>query len=706
MSFAQNARVYADFGVESGRSTILGLPTASVTNPNNARDANPQTFATLNVNLGLGNFAWIRPRFDHTVPAGTKIRIKVGKSSGLLELASNVSIRAYLGGTQVSTTINLSSLIGLLGGEEVSELVFIPENAGGVEVSFDRIEINLSSLLGLGLSFDVYDVYYLSDEFSVCESVKDVLYGSTSGLLGGLNPVIDPGSAFDGDLDTYADLRGNVTIGNKTHVTALFDDPSRSGDSVHVVLRNPGGLLNLSLLAEQFAINTYMDNEPVENMALLESFLTLTLLPGESDIYKLSFPANQPFNRIEVALAGGLLNALDNLHVFEVSRTEHSAEIEIEDEEGHVFCVGESLTFTQEVIYPGDTYEWRIGGNPVGYNGSLILPDDLPAGDHQVELYTNRSGCLNPTEATTIGITLIDVPDKEYIDVIPTGEAERNGDYFVYYEGYNPITLSPVYNTDLQGDFSWYLDAELTMPIYDGMVDFDGTVYNIDGNNILTIENWVFRDPDTYEFFLAYTNELGCMDVKPFNFESIFVILPLDILDFETHVKARDQVHISWKSEMEEGFFELQKAGEDLKFHTISKIPINPGNKRYLVIDAFPMQVNYYRVLHAGKGQNNQSFSSLKRVVLPHLIQDQSIINVYPNPFVNEIHVQTKEEIGEVSKIRIVSADGNNILLDQKLEDGGPSGLITIPNLGHLQKGVYILQIYGKSKLYTAKIIK
>ena len=697
---AQNARVYANDEIISG-SFLLG----SLNNVQNAIDSDVGTNATLVV-TGVGN-AFVRPVFPSPVAAGTPARIKIGKPTGLLSLLSGVRIRAYLGGTVVSPWITLNSLIGLLAGEETSEVKFTPVNTSGVPVVYDRIEIRLSGVLSLGLSFDVYDVYYLSDELSVCESVKDYLYGSSSNLVGGFNPVYNPQAAFDGNLGTYADLRANVGVGNKTHLTALFDDPSRAGDSVHVVLRNPGSLLDLSLLTQQFAIKTYMDNVLVENMELLQTFLSLVLLPGESDIYRLSFPANGSFNRIEVSMGGGLLNALGNLHIFDISRSEHSAKIEIENEEDFVFCVGEPLTFIQENTRPGDTYEWKIGNQLVGINESVNLPEDLPPGEYQIDLLTYRSGCLNATEPTSIAFTLIDVPKKEDINVIPTGEARRDGDRFIYYEGLNPITLVPNYeDSDLPGEFSWYLDEAMTIPIYDGMVDFDGTTYSIDENNVLTVDNWVFRDPDTYEFYLAYTNQLGCLDVKPFNFEAEFIILPQEITHFKTQIKENNEVFISWKSEIREGYFEVQRSQEDLKFQAISKIPVTMGENDYLVTDSNPSKINYYRVIHKDPDHKEQFHSSLLRVNLPQMNSSFGKVKVYPNPFVNEINILNRSEFGDIVSVRIISLDGNKVVFEDNIEQEDLNTKLTITNLGYLQRGLYILQVFGPTQMFAAKILK
>ncbi|MCH7415013.1 T9SS type A sorting domain-containing protein [Belliella sp. R4-6] len=698
---AQNARVYAE-NIAWGRSSFLA---GSVSNLPRAHDSDPNLYATLNVSLGLGNSVWIAPIFDHTVVAGTPVRIKVGKSPGLLDLASSVTIRAFLGGTVVSTSINLGSLVGLLSGREISEVIFTPVNASGVPVSYDRIEIRLTGLLSLGLSFDVFDVYYLSDELSVCESVKDYLYGSTSGLLGGLNPVINPQRAFDGDLSTYAELLSALSVGNKTHLTALFDDPSRSGDSIHVVLKNPSGLLDLSLLTEQFSIKTFMDNTLVENMISLESFLSLSLLPGESDVYKLSFPTIGSFNRIEVSLEAGLLNALGSLQVFDISKTEHSANIEIVDEDSHIFCVGESLILQQDVIYSGDSYEWKIGDEILSEDATFGLPNDLPAGEYHIELYTYREGCINATEASSISITLIDVPDKELIDVYPSGEAKRDGDYFVYYEGLNPITLSPVYNDpNLLGEFSWYLDEALTTPIYDGMIDYDGTTYKIDENNALTINDWIFRDPDIYRFFLAYTNELGCLDVKPFDFEAVFVILPQGITNFMTQIKNNSQVHISWNSEVGNGFFELLRAQEDLNFYTISTLPITTGSS-YEFIDSLPKSVNYYKVVHKDFEQNHLYHSSLLRVKLSQIAEYNNVINVFPNPFVSELHILSNAELGADVLIKITAADGK-IVVSEKINNWDSRREFVVEDLFYLPKGAYILQIIDQNQMFTFKILK
>ncbi len=74
---------------------------------------------------------------------------------------------------------------------------------------------------------------------------------------------------------------------------------------------------------------------------------------------------------------------------------------------------------------------------------------------------------------------------------------------------------------------------------------------------------------------------------------------------------------------------------------------------------------------------------------------DYSMVNVYPNPFVDHIAIDNKNAAFNYTITN---------LLGQEVKSGASSA--KIEDLQNLQKGIYLLRIYSDNKVWTRKIIK
>ncbi|MBC9798684.1 immunoglobulin domain-containing protein, partial [Sinomicrobium weinanense] len=383
-------RVYAD--TEDHGSSFL---TGNVSDAGNAVDGNIGTKANLSVNIA--GTAWIRMNFLDVPPTGKPVHIKFGNNMGLLNVASGVSIQAYRNGVVVGEEKGMGGLLSLLNGAFVNEIIFVPSDENGVPVAYDAVRITLTGLVSLGLNLDVYYAYYLQDFVNdiVCNSPVEVLYGSTSGLVGGLNTIEDPQNAIDGNVSTNSILRSNISVTDKTFIKTLYNTSSQPGDSVRVVFKNPGGgLLDASLLASSFTIRTYHNDMDNGVLALDENLLSLSLLPGSSDLQVLTYPVDVAFNRIEVSVGEGLLNALSSLHVYEMERIPTAPDL-IND---MVYtCFGEEATLQVDQPLINATYYWyttATGGSPV-FSGISYTPDFTVSGTHYFYVSETRPGCTD-----------------------------------------------------------------------------------------------------------------------------------------------------------------------------------------------------------------------------------------------------------------------------------------------------------------------
>ncbi len=402
-------RVYATSQTNGG---LLG----TVSNAANVVGSGINTSASLSVPLGaLGvASAYVQPRFGSTLPAGTSTHLKIGVNPTLLGAGITVNVQAYNGTTAVGASVNMGALLSLLNGQYTEEIVFTPQTSGGTPVSYNGVRVTLNGgLLSIAANVDVYYAYYLQDASAsiACDAPAEVLYGSTGALLSGVNQVENPQNAIDGNTNTFTRLRSNVGVLDKTYIRSLYNTLSRSGDSVRVILRNPGGLLQASLLATNLTITTYNNKTSNGALELDESILSLSLLPGSTDVQVLTYPVIPEFNRIEVSIGQGLLNALGDLYVYEVSRIGKGPEVtspQFVDDVAYA-CYGNPVTLNIASPLANSIYRWytvAAGGTSV-FTGTSYAPDTTIAGTRFFYVSEMRNGCTDETGRTPVKLVVL-----------------------------------------------------------------------------------------------------------------------------------------------------------------------------------------------------------------------------------------------------------------------------------------------------------
>lgn len=196
--------------VTSKDASVGGLLTDfNIVNPGNAIDVDP-TFATKSTftTSGVSGMGYVKQvfYFNGMSNKSDAVRLVVSKSGTLLalNLASNVSIQAYNGGTLVGEAQLIQSLLDVqllnIAGTLVT-FYFVPKNLANESVIFDRIEVTLNvGALGVGVAsngLNIHDVRRLPDapvtpgDVNVCTNVASVVLSALSaqdGLSGlGLN---------------------------------------------------------------------------------------------------------------------------------------------------------------------------------------------------------------------------------------------------------------------------------------------------------------------------------------------------------------------------------------------------------------------------------------------------------------------------------------------------------------------------------------
>lgn len=382
-----------------------------VDNAEDAVDGNPGTHSTIGVTL-IGE-VWQRLQFSSTINANTTVRVKIGTSGDLLSLLGNIQIQAFHNGNAVGNAVALSTLITLIAGEDQAEIAFTPNS------QFNAVRIR-SSGVALGGGLKIYEAYYLTpatDDLG-CDLPADILYGSSSGLVGGLNTVSTPQAAIDGNLNSSATIRSNVGVANETHLTALYNTPSHTGDSIRIILRRPGALLDLSVLSDAVKISTMLDSD--DHGELQPELLSLRLLPSSSNIYEVVLPTTLPHNRIKVSISG-VADVLTSLEVFEIQRklAKPILSAPAMNNNEATICEDETLNISVNNAISGSSYLWYTSptGGTAFHTGNTYTATPLNPGELNYYVARTLNGCTEESERTAIKVNVTPLPGRASLSI-------------------------------------------------------------------------------------------------------------------------------------------------------------------------------------------------------------------------------------------------------------------------------------------------
>lgn len=345
-----------------GTIPVIVIP-GWVINNENAADADLSTYSTITIPVGLLGLGttWQNLKFDHNVPAGMPVTVKIGQEYSGLQVAGGLTVQAI--GTNGSTIGPLlaagdGALLDLLVGDNVFEYSFVPKNSSGVPVAYSGVRIVVGSTLAVANNAKIFGAYYQKtktvdinnpscnttgkvaagaskpDDYvgnvTLNPIVDDVLWGVQDlglGVASALASVVHPYLAVDNNLNSYAIFDKAVAVLNRQKLTVKLNQIARPGDQIRIIM---GGfevpVLDLSLLTA-FKVQRYMGNIKVGPEVNGSQFkvLDLNLLSLFDDTgYRKALIVDaigQPFDRIELSYLStvqvGLLG--DYTYIYDIS---------------------------------------------------------------------------------------------------------------------------------------------------------------------------------------------------------------------------------------------------------------------------------------------------------------------------------------------------------------------------------------------------
>ncbi len=395
-----NQRVYATN--QSNGTTLIG---GIVTDGDLAVDGDASTHSTITVGLGVVGLGTTYQDISWggtVVPAGTPVSIKLGPGSGLLGVASGLTVVARKNGVNVGTIESIdATLLSLLSGENVYEYTFIP-SFGGVLQEYDEIRIMLGGVLAAGISVDIYEVYYhtTTDTFTSCDGdILDLFYGVEDlgiGVLTGTAGVNNPWNVADGDTATYAELSNNISLLAQTSITAVFASPLQGNDQAEIMVSSPSTGLSVIAL-NGLTIQRYYGAYPIGEPITVNSNTVSINFLGTSDneaVIIVSAQDGLAYDRIKISL-GGVAEILSDLRIHEITR---AAGFQIDGVQDSVIYweTGDSISYTiQEPTTCTTFVVTDQDGNPLLMTGNTFeLPANMVEGQtYYFYVQPYRYGC-------------------------------------------------------------------------------------------------------------------------------------------------------------------------------------------------------------------------------------------------------------------------------------------------------------------------
>ncbi|PTQ99530.1 gliding motility-associated-like protein [Mucilaginibacter yixingensis] len=385
----------------------------TVSNASNAADGNPQTYATLNVTLGLAASTYEDVIFPGKVASGTQVSVKLGTGDNLLSVTAlgGVSLQAYNGTTAVGSPVLASDLVSVLANNNQLIVSFTPT------AQYDRVRVTLNGgLAGALSSFYVYDAFYNGTGNVACNTAVDELHGISSGLLSlgaSVGGVVNPQQAIDGNVNTASTLNAGIAaVGAYAQQTIIFQNQSVVGDSVRLYFSLPSSLITLGVTAN-ISVSTYNGNTSNnDTQTFNSSLISLRLLDAASSKYSVTFAPSAVFDRVQVRLGGGIAGVLSTMNLYEAQRVIPRPVVRFNNVIASTVqtCAGSSVTLTVDNV-PNTTFNWytaATGGSPV-FTGTSYTVGPLNANAvYYVEAV--RNGCTDASDRTPVTINVNQIP--------------------------------------------------------------------------------------------------------------------------------------------------------------------------------------------------------------------------------------------------------------------------------------------------------
>ncbi|MFE3849488.1 DUF11 domain-containing protein, partial [Flavobacterium sp. LB3P45] len=363
-----------------------------ISNVGNLTDVDLTNFATASTLAGLGVTHNLRVTDGNdTFAAGNFAGFRIAPSGGLsVALLNNISVKTYLGGVLRETTTG-GSLINLSLGSGNYILGF------NTNLSFDAIEISISSLVGVATTTDIYFAVirnYCAGPALVCNTptafnlpaFPAAIVNSHTGISGiGVGSVSNPENAISSSTTDYASLDllvsavGSVSLAIKDQVT---DYPVGTYAGFEIENIN---LINTALLSN-IQITTYLNGAQQQQFSA-NNLLVSAVLLNASGRYQLGFVSTTSFDEVQISINQTVGVTLGSTRVYNAAFEK--------------FCAGPALPCNTPTAINAPAYPVFINGARTGIDGIVCALCSVSDTDNLID--TNTTNFANVDLTASIG---------------------------------------------------------------------------------------------------------------------------------------------------------------------------------------------------------------------------------------------------------------------------------------------------------------
>ncbi|SEA77116.1 gliding motility-associated C-terminal domain-containing protein, partial [Chitinophaga terrae (ex Kim and Jung 2007)] len=337
-----------------------------------------------------------------------------------------------------------------------------------------------------------------------CEGATSEINGRTGITIGS---VVNPEFAVDDKISTASSLVINLGVGNgSVYQRAMFKGISTAGDTVKVMLSNPGQILSAAVLAS-VQLTTYNGNTAGDSVLVSNPLVHLDLLSNSRRAI-LSFVPTKPFDGVEVKLRSGILGALTAVDFNYAQRAIAQPKVQVNG--SATICKGKQATLAVVNPAAGIVYSWYDSkGVHLADSVAYVTPATLGTGTYNYFVTASRNNCTSAASAQ-VAVTVLGLPSAP----VPVANDVKTCIN-------TPVTLSVQPVTGVQ--FNWY-DAAT-----------GGAKLASNSNTYTTPAN---LPAGTYNFFVEAVNASNCANDSA----RTKIVVTVDSAATAVDIVANDQV--------------------------------------------------------------------------------------------------------------------------------------------------------------------
>jgi hypothetical protein len=187
------------------------------------------------------------------------------------------------------------------------------------------------------------------------------------------------------------------------------------------------------------------------------------------------------------------------------------------------------------------------------------------------------------------------------------------------------------------------------------------------------------------------------------------IVLPVSILDFSATYVSANNVKVSWSTtdEINASYYEVERSTDQTNFISVAQVnaseSVNPVHTYNVNDQLYNISGNtvYYRL----RIVDNDGKYNYSKVIPVKLGEPENNLSVYPNPVDNYAILNLFADKPGTGMMRLIDNSGRTILTKSFTATNGNNSIL-IDELGHLPKGIYVIQVMFDNNLYNQKIVK